>query len=132
MPPKLGRARENWQATGGLSSTTARVDGKVGGGNPVATCVEYVHQLPCSNRLNISCVWFYFQLYSETETVPDPAAPAPILPEGRKVRVFSDIRQLQTHLTHDRFEVVDTQDTADIWWVKDHFKDYRLVEELML
>lgn len=50
-------------------------------------------------------------------------------PNSEKVyRVFTDVQQVTDFLTHPRFVLVDNGEEADILWIREHFKDFRLVE----
>lgn len=42
-------------------------------------------------------------------------------------RVFTDVEQVTDFLTHPRFVLVDSKEEADILWIREHFKDFRLV-----
>ena len=44
-------------------------------------------------------------------------------------RVYSDVEQVQEFLTHPRFILVDNREEADILWIREHFKDFRLVND---
>jgi len=44
--------------------------------------------------------------------------------------VFTDIQQVKEFLTHPRFVLVDSREEADIFWIRQHFKDFRLAENL--
>ncbi|XP_068745174.1 tubulin--tyrosine ligase-like protein 12 [Montipora capricornis] len=43
--------------------------------------------------------------------------------------VFTDVEQVRDFLTHPRFALVDNEKDADILWLRDHFKDFRSLEE---
>ena len=42
-------------------------------------------------------------------------------------RVFTDVVQVKDFLTHPRFVLVDNREDVDILWLREHFKDFRLV-----
>ncbi len=64
-------------------------------------------------------------MYCVDESLPDPDASIPPIVYDRRIRVYSDMDQVQTFLSDGRFEIVDNQDEADIWWIKHHYTDYR-------
>lgn len=44
-------------------------------------------------------------------------------------RVYTDVVQVTDFLTHPRFVLVDNRDDADILWLREHFKDFRSLQE---
>ena len=48
-------------------------------------------------------------------------------PDSEKIyRVFTDVQQVKEFLTHPRFVLVESKEEADILWIRQHFKDFRL------
>uniref|UniRef100_A0A915HG09 Tubulin--tyrosine ligase-like protein 12 n=1 Tax=Romanomermis culicivorax TaxID=13658 RepID=A0A915HG09_ROMCU len=41
------------------------------------------------------------------------------------LKIYAENDQIVRHLTCDSFEQVDDMETADIWWLQSHFKDFR-------
>lgn len=53
-------------------------------------------------------------------------------PDSDKIyRVFTDVHQVEEFLTHPRFVLVDSREEADILWIRQHFKDFRLAKDLV-
>ena len=66
----------------------------------------------------------------ETYPIPDKEdqPKAPHESDSEKIyRVFTDVVQVKDFLTHPRFVLVDNREDADILWLREHFKDFRLV-----
>lgn len=60
------------------------------------------------------------------DELPDPIqADIPLQPQ---YKVYTDIEQVQSYLKHSSFQLVSSQEDADILWLYDHFEDFRLVE----
>lgn len=49
----------------------------------------------------------------------------------RIYHVFTDVQQVKEFLTHPRFVLVDNREEADILWIRQHFKDFRLAKDLV-
>ena len=68
-------------------------------------------------------------LYQERsgETLPDPTlfAAHELAAAKTQFTVYTDIRLLQSFLTHPAFKITTSKKTADILWISDHFKDFR-------
>ena len=48
-------------------------------------------------------------------------------PDSEKIYcVFTDVQQVKEFLTHPRFVLVESKEEADILWIRQHFKDFRL------
>jgi tubulin--tyrosine ligase-like protein 12 len=47
------------------------------------------------------------------------------LPTDRKLKVFSGYDVINRNLHHPRFEVVQTEEEADILWLSHHFKTFK-------
>lgn len=68
----------------------------------------------------------FFQASRENESLPDPNAQIEPLPADRKVKVYTGYDVIAGNLHHPRFEIVPTEEEADILWLNDHFKTFRL------
>ena len=87
------------------------------------------------NKITMSAIFiliFSFQQICPNESLPlaEPSAELSrlTLSDDRPVlTVYTDIQQVSTYLKHAGFKVVDDQANADIWWLQEHFKDYRYV-----
>ncbi|XP_061523607.1 tubulin--tyrosine ligase-like protein 12 [Phycodurus eques] len=47
------------------------------------------------------------------------------LPQGRILKVYSEMSQVINNLTHSRFQLTDNEEEADIVWSYNHIKDFR-------
>ncbi|XP_029018907.1 tubulin--tyrosine ligase-like protein 12 isoform X2 [Betta splendens] len=47
------------------------------------------------------------------------------VPQDKALKVYSNMSQVRSNLTHPRFQLTEEQEEADIIWVYDHIKDYR-------
>jgi tubulin--tyrosine ligase-like protein 12 len=65
------------------------------------------------------------QTSRENENLPDPNASLGSLPTDRKLKVFSGYDVINRNLHHPRFEVVQTEEEADILWLSHHFKTFK-------
>lgn len=63
------------------------------------------------------------------ETLPDDVDDLPpvSLPSDRPIRVYAEYSLVGQQLRHQRFQLVDDADQADVLWLISHFKDYRWV-----
>lgn len=66
------------------------------------------------------------QEFSNKETCPSDDYKFPGLPQDRNIRVyFEDSNHyFKEHLTDTRFEMVETEEEADIIWYRSHIRDY--------
>ncbi|KAK3588486.1 hypothetical protein CHS0354_012895 [Potamilus streckersoni] len=71
----------------------------------------------------------YFTSHKVDETLPDLSQDFPGLPRDRNVKVYTDNQMFAKHLTDPRFELVSTEEEADILWLLTHLKDYRSLSE---
>ncbi|KAL2103037.1 hypothetical protein ACEWY4_002205 [Coilia grayii] len=67
-------------------------------------------------------------LRENKETLPLAIEPYTV-PEGKVLRVYSEMQQVRDHLTHPRFQQVDSEEEADILWMYSHIRDYRKLSE---
>ena len=74
---------------------------------------------------------FMLQKFSVHESLPNTDVEFPGLPRDRSIRVYSDVEQVQQHLTDPRFELVSSVDDADIVWTKHYLKDFKLVSDFI-
>ena len=67
----------------------------------------------------------------EIHPIPDKTEPsASLASDSDKIyRVYTDVVQVKGFLTHPRFVLVDSREDADILWLREHFKDFRLVDQ---
>lgn len=64
---------------------------------------------------------------AEVYPTPENMEPAVSNPDSEKnYRVFTDVQEVKKFLTHPRFVLVDSREEADILWIRQHFKDFRL------
>lgn len=64
---------------------------------------------------------------AEVNPTPENMEPAVSKPGSEKnYRVFTDVQEVKEFLTHPRFVLVDSREEADILWIRQHFKDFRL------
>ncbi|OWF47118.1 tubulin--tyrosine ligase-like protein 12 [Mizuhopecten yessoensis] len=73
----------------------------------------------------------YFVKYSMTGTSPNFDKPFPGLPKDRNVRIFVEYSSLKDHLTDKRFEIVETEEEADVIWTFKSWKDFKKLSEEM-
>ncbi|KAM6987138.1 tubulin--tyrosine ligase-like protein 12 [Aplochiton taeniatus] len=52
-----------------------------------------------------------------------------IVPKDKVLKVYSDMSQVQHNLKHPRFQLVDTEEDADILWCFSHIRDFRTLSE---
>jgi tubulin--tyrosine ligase-like protein 12 len=76
-------------------------------------------------QISIECHRLPIQASRENESLPDPEVPVAALPEDRKLKVFSGYDVISANLHHPRFELVHSEDEADILWLNYHFKNFR-------
>uniref|UniRef100_A0AAY4D584 Tubulin--tyrosine ligase-like protein 12 SET-like domain-containing protein n=1 Tax=Denticeps clupeoides TaxID=299321 RepID=A0AAY4D584_9TELE len=73
-------------------------------------------------------------LYFETimqenrETLPQQIEPHTV-PDGKVLKVYTEIKQVRENLKHPRFELTEDEGEADILWLFSHFRDYRKLSE---
>ena len=58
-----------------------------------------------------------------SEAIPDSALPAP--PPMLNYSVYTDMKMVETHLTHPSFHFLHSKKDADILWLSEHFKNFR-------
>ncbi|KAI4802867.1 hypothetical protein CesoFtcFv8_026105 [Champsocephalus esox] len=51
------------------------------------------------------------------------------VPEDKTLKVYSDLSQVTNNLTHQRFQLTEDKEEADIIWGYTHIKDYRKLSE---
>lgn len=59
------------------------------------------------------------------ETVPDSLPDRPIIDRNRPLKVFTEYDLIKRYLTDESFEIVATQDEADVLWLTTHFKNFK-------
>uniref|UniRef100_A0A8C6UD46 Tubulin tyrosine ligase-like family, member 12 n=1 Tax=Neogobius melanostomus TaxID=47308 RepID=A0A8C6UD46_9GOBI len=47
------------------------------------------------------------------------------VPEGKVLKVYSELSQVTNNLNHARFELTEREDEADVVWAYEHIKDFR-------
>lgn len=70
---------------------------------------------------------YLLQKFAVHESLPNVDIEFPELPRDRSVRVYSDVEQVQDHLSDPRFEHVSSVDDADVVWTKHYLKDFKYV-----
>ena len=67
----------------------------------------------------------------EIHPIPDKTEPsASLASDSDKIyHVYTDVVQVKDFLTHPSFVLVDSREDADILWLREHFKDFRLVDQ---
>ena len=63
-----------------------------------------------------------------SETMPD----TPVIfesPSHRPLKVYAEYKYIHEYLKDERFQLTDTKEEADIWWLTSHLKDYRWVHD---
>lgn len=83
----------------------------------------------CEKDQDQICFFYNFSQDWQAEVYPnlentEPTASKP--DSGKIYRVFTDVQQVKEFLTHPRFVLVDSREEADILWIRQHFKDFRL------
>lgn len=67
---------------------------------------------------------------AEVYPTPENMDPNASIPDSDKIyRVFTDVQHVKEFLTHPRFVLVDSREEADIIWTRQHFKDFRSLQE---
>jgi len=61
----------------------------------------------------------------QAESLPDPAASIPPLPEDRPIKVFSEYPFINRNLKHPRFVLTNNMADADVLWLSTHFKEFQ-------
>ncbi len=61
----------------------------------------------------------------QNETLPADDFEAAPLPSDRKIKVYAEYAPIRDNLRHPRFEIVDSEEEADVLWYTKHFKDYK-------
>ncbi|CAJ1055760.1 tubulin--tyrosine ligase-like protein 12 isoform X1 [Xyrichtys novacula] len=67
-------------------------------------------------------------LQNNKEKLPEEIQPCSI-PEGKILRVYSEMSQVTNNLTHPRFQLTEEEEEADIIWSYKHIKDFRKLSE---
>ncbi|XP_063073620.1 tubulin--tyrosine ligase-like protein 12 [Engraulis encrasicolus] len=72
----------------------------------------------------------YFEtiLRGNKESLPMAIEPYSV-PEGKVLRVYSEMKQVRDHLNHPRFQQVESEEEADVLWMYQHIRDYRKLSE---
>lgn len=72
----------------------------------------------------------YFSSGHIAENVPNSAIMRDIVVSyDQTLKVYSEYKYIDEHLTHPRFQVVDNKEEADILWYTHHFKDFKTLSE---
>ena len=72
----------------------------------------------------------YFLSGRIKESLPNTSVEPIELPSDRKLKVYADYDVINNNLHHERFEIVQSMEEADILWLMSHFKDFRNFSEL--
>ena len=59
-----------------------------------------------------------------TEDLPEEFPPPPP-PLSFPLKVFTDIELVRKHLKHTHFQLVSSEEEADILWMYNHFKNFK-------
>lgn len=70
----------------------------------------------------------YFLKGRVEETLPGSDA-SPIIDFNKPLQVFTQYEMVKEHLKDPGFEIVGTEEEADIWWLVKHFKGYKEMSE---
>ena len=68
---------------------------------------------------------FFTSSRTNETVVEDPDFQAECLPTNRKIKVFTQYENIARNLSHSRFEIVATEEEADIVWLTHHFKQFK-------
>lgn len=72
----------------------------------------------------------YFSSGHIAENLPNSAIMRDIVVSyDQTLKVYSEYKYIDEHLTHPRFQVVDNKEEADILWYTHHFKDFKTLSE---
>lgn len=72
----------------------------------------------------------YFSSGHIAENVPNSAIMRDIVVSyDQTLKVYSEYKYIDEHLTHPRFQVVDNEEEADILWYTHHFKEFKTLSE---
>ncbi|CAH1799086.1 unnamed protein product [Owenia fusiformis] len=70
-----------------------------------------------------------FSQYRINETLPEGEVKREPLSLDRSLKVYCDVDEVKEYLTDSRFELIESEDDADILWVREHYKDYKTFAE---
>lgn len=59
--------------------------------------------------------------------MPDGSVEPTDLPSRRPLKVYAEYDYVRQYLTDERFTVTESREDADILWLMEHFKDFKLV-----
>ena len=59
------------------------------------------------------------------ETLPTVDINVPALPDDRPIKTYVEYTFIRDFLKHERFQLVDDQEEAEILWLSTHFKDFK-------
>ncbi|KAF7693804.1 hypothetical protein HF521_007557 [Silurus meridionalis] len=51
------------------------------------------------------------------------------VPDGKVLKVYTEMKQVLDHLTHPQFDFTESEDEADILWMYSHIRDYKKLSE---
>jgi len=71
----------------------------------------------------------FFASSRSNETLPDENFEAKELPKDRKIKVYAEYAFIGPNLTHERFEMVESPEEADIVWYTWHYKQFKEFSE---
>ncbi|XP_061085532.1 tubulin--tyrosine ligase-like protein 12 [Conger conger] len=72
---------------------------------------------------------YYEVISQEGKEIPPCEIQPHVYPEDKVFKVYTDVRQVLSHLKHPRFEFVETEEEADILWMFSHIHDFRKLSE---
>uniref|UniRef100_A0A3B1IF87 Tubulin tyrosine ligase-like family, member 12 n=2 Tax=Astyanax mexicanus TaxID=7994 RepID=A0A3B1IF87_ASTMX len=72
---------------------------------------------------------YYETILQENKEKLPLEIPAHSVPEGKVLKVYSEMKQVLDHLKHPRFQFTEDEDEADVLWKYSHIRDYRKLSE---
>ncbi|KAL5281777.1 TTLL12 family protein [Megaselia abdita] len=66
----------------------------------------------------------YFSSGHIPEILPEISPNEPKIQNNYPLKVYSEYDVICEHLTDPRFQIVNKQEDADVWWLTTHFKDF--------
>ena len=67
----------------------------------------------------------FFESSRTNETIPKDDCQASDLPSSTPIKVYAEYQTINDNLKDERFEIVNDKESADIWWLTEHFKTFK-------
>ncbi|XP_053364188.1 tubulin--tyrosine ligase-like protein 12 [Clarias gariepinus] len=72
---------------------------------------------------------YYETILQENQEKLPVEVQACTVPEGKVLKVYTEMKQVLDHLKHPRFQFTEQEDDADVLWMYSHIRDYKKLSE---